>query len=260
MLERLLNLFLNEENRNTSKNDNYELLKKRDNEVKRLTNQEQFIEFENKIKSEFKIEYSDEKYHTFFDYISSLFLVDMLKNSFEEEKITLPEEIKIIDLGAGDWTYVNSLYCFLENYHGKRKVSLNGIDIKGESNKVFVERIINKDSIKYVNGNLMNINEKNAYDIVFMAHMLRSKEHFKKWHLKYVPETEIFKKSFDILKNNGLFVGIAYNYGGEASIFNAFPKNKKILDKYYSKSFGELTNYLWGHYTFDQNVIILGKN
>jgi SAM-dependent methyltransferase len=224
-----------------------------------LTESNLFRQFEEKLKLEFGVEYKKADYPTFRDYISSLFMVDALNKAFINTKTALPSKLRVLDVGAGKWQYIKSLYQFLQNYEEKREVSLTGVDIKGGEYQTDIEKIKRNLPADYLPVNILSLNNDNNFDVVFMAHMLSSPDHFKKWGLKDVSPEQLFKKGFELLKQGGLFIGMAHEYGGEASIFNDFPKDRKIYDKFYSADLGDLTEFLSGYYTFNDNVIVLGR-
>ena len=80
---------------------------------------------------DFNLEFKESNYQRFFNYIPSLFMVDMMDNAFREKGITLPSNLQVLDVGAGEWRYVHSLYNFLINYQGRRNVQLLAVDVQG---------------------------------------------------------------------------------------------------------------------------------
>ena len=228
-------------------------------ELRRLSLDVPFHRFEGRIKNKFGIEYDETKYPSYFSYVSSLFLVDMLDEAFGKKRIELPSHLETLDAGAGLWDYVHSLYDFLRNYGEPRSVNLVGVDIEGKHAKERVEKFIYRLPAEYLPSDIFKLNHKESYDLVFMAHMLTSRKAFRKWKIKYRPSSKLFHKLFEMLKPGGLFVGTAYLYAGEASIFNEFPADKKLLDWNYFRNLGQMTEFLSDYHTFDRNAIVLGR-
>lgn len=220
-----------------------------------------FPQFRTRIESKFGIEYKEAGYSNFFDYVSSLFLVDMLDTSFTGVRITLSSPLSVLDVGAGGWQYVKALYRFLQHYQGERNVFLTGVDIKGEDYYENVGKLTRDLQATYLSGDIFSLDQQGTFDMVFMAHMLHSPQHFERWGLKYSPPSNFFEKGFGLLKPEGLFVGIAHRYAGEAAIFNEFPKDKKIFGSIYAADLDpRFNNFLSGYHTFNENVIVSGRN
>lgn len=230
-----------------------------DEKLRELSLDDVFRKFEDRIKSQFAIEYDETKYPSFFDYVSSLFMVDMVDEAFMRERIVLPSHLDVLDVGAGPWTYVHSLYDFLSNYGGQRDIHLVGIDIKGKKCQEHVGRLINQLPAEFLPGDIFKLYQKESYDLVFMAHMVASQEAFRRWGIRYRPHSQLFSKLFEMLKPEGLFVGTAYLHAGEAAIFNHFPPEKKILDWDYRINVGRMSEFLSNYHTFYNNAIVLGR-
>ena len=107
---------------------------------------------------------------------------------------------------------------------------------------------------------VMDLDENERYDVVFIAHPFVSPEQFQWNGLAYSSPDEIISKSFELLKPGGHFIGTARYHAAEASIFFAgFPKEKKIYDnRYYGPNTGSVANIIEGCRAFDNNRLVIG--
>lgn len=227
--------------------------------LKKSSEEKEFQEFEERIKSEYDMSYSKNRYINYFDYISSLFMVDAMETAFGETGVVLPSDLQVLDIGAGNWDYVNSLYNFLGNYQGERKVNLTGIDIEGDRYKRDVKKLVNGISAAYLPTDISDVKGNDNYDMIFMAHMLCSPGHFKQWGLDYRSASEIFEKSLDLLKKDGIFVGFAYGQAGEAEIFKDFPEDKKLYFENYYMDIGPISRLISAYQSFNGNFVFIGR-
>lgn len=258
MKEFLKQLFTRNHPKKPSKPDSQE--KSLEEGLKALAQGEQFRQFEESIKSRFSgIEWNEDDCLSFIDYVSSLFMVDMMGVSFRKAGIILPKTMYVLDVGAGRWQYVNALYQFLRHYGEEKDVFLTGIDINGRKYQSDVEKLTGNIPAGYYPIDIFSFNQSGSFDMVFMAHMLGSPQHFEKWQVPYRPHEQLFGRVFELLKPGGIFVGTAYDFAGESGIFNKFPEKSKIYESLYSRNLGDSARFLEGYHTFNDNVILLGR-
>jgi len=218
-----------------------------------------FKKFEMIFSKGYGIFYDKQKYPSYFSYVSSLFLADMLESSFIKLDLNLPDDLSVLDFGAGNWSYVHTLYNFFQDYRGKRNVHMVGIDALGKKYTSGVEERISTIHASYIPKDIRKILPREKFDIVFMSHMLSSKNQFFGFGVKPMSNSEIFSEALKLLRDEGLFIGISYQWAGESSLLSAF-SGATMLDDYYNKYISpSVDEFIYGYHTFNENVILIGK-
>ena len=174
-----------------------------DDRLQKLTQSNtEFTNFEGHINSKYGIKYDQDRYPTFHDYVSSLFLVDLLEQSFRKGAIKLSNEITALDVGAGDWSYCVSLLRFLEKFEGERKVKLIGVDYDGKNYTCSIQKMTEGLPVTYITGNVVYVPKEQVFDLLFVAHMVYAKYHCKEHKVPYIGEKRLFGRFFELLKLN----------------------------------------------------------
>ena len=189
--------------------------------------------------------------------ISSYFLIDMLERAFANMNIAdLPSNINVLDVGVGTWYYAPALLNFLKYYKGQRKVCLEGVDFPKRDHKKSINNIKKYSDVIIHWDDVMNLNQKEKYDIIFMIHMLGGPSHFKAFKVPYCPSSQMFPHVQSLGKPNGLFVLIAHNYAGEEAILNCLKKEAQQGDMNYRLQTGDdLSSEIGGRFGFHDNWI-----
>ena len=224
-----------------------------------ITRDVSFREFRKRIEEKYGIEDNDEKFPRYKDYVSSILMVDALEKALDSTGIEFHEDLSLLDVGAGDWHYANALYDFFSQ-RNKGKVHMTRIDALKKHQRTAGSLIQGIDA-EYKVQDVLKIDDSEKYGVVFMAHMCVSSHHFRQFGLPPYDIKSVMGKSFELVKEGGLFIGFAYAavLADEGGVFYYLPKENIIYDELYKSEFGRVTDKLSAYYTFDYNHLILAK-
>jgi hypothetical protein len=193
--------------------------------------------------------------------LSNYFFIDMLEQAFEKADIKFSSEITVLDVGTSRWDYAPFLLGFLTNWKRARTVHLEGVEFNREENRRSVKQKAKGCELNIYWDDVMNLSEKERYDIVFVNHMLSGHGHCREWGVPYYPANEFFSHLQSLGKQNSLIVIIAYHWAGESAIINCISEQSKLANFDYKPSVGKtLANFLYGYIGFHNNKICVAEN
>lgn len=191
--------------------------------------------------------------------LSNYFLIDMLERVFNKGNITgLPAKINVLDVGVGEWYYAPALLSFLKFWNGPREVCLEGVDFPKKRHSKSVKKLCKDWNLKIHWSDIMDFEEGDQYDIIFMMHMLSGPSHCRKFEVPYRRPSLMFPKIQSLGKPDSLFVLTAYNWAGEDSIINCF--RNTLAEMLYKPSVGEnFSSVIGGYLGFHDNWVCVFK-
>ncbi len=215
---------------------NYALEKRLDG----LTKTAGFVEFENKLSR-----YAEEKanYKSVSEYLDALLIADQLAAGLDAVGYKLPDSVKTIDVGCGrTWFYACVLYNFLQNHNTivPREIELHGIDLLATKETISeFNRSIKGKNIIFKRGDVLDMDGKNSYDLIFTHKMLTSPTHYKKWRIKPRDVEQILIKCSDMLKPGGIHFVSNFEQAGEYSrVAEMIPPKRRIAELGYQVDVG----------------------
>lgn len=193
--------------------------------------------------------------------ISKYFLIDMLEEVFNEGKVVLPSEIRVLDVGMGTWFYAPALLAFLSSWMGSRNVHLEGVDFPRRNHKKSVNRLSKEYDLEVHWNDVMDLDQKGRYDVIFMIHMLGGPSHCRSFKVPYRSPSLMFPQIESLGKTDSLLVIIAYIHGGESAIINCLTKKSIASETVYRPRVGtNLDNAIDGRYGFHDNRICIARS
>ena len=192
--------------------------------------------------------------------LSNFFFIDMLEQAFEEADIRLSSEITVLDVGTGKWDYAPPLLNFLANWERAKIVHLEGVEFHRERNRKSIEQKVKDCELKIYWDDVMNLSEKEKYDIVFVNHTLSGPSHCKDWGVPYHPASQFFSHLQSLGKQNSLIIITAYHWAGESAIINCISEESKSANFDYKPLVGKaLESFLYGYNGFHNNSICVAE-
>ncbi len=194
--------------------------------------------------------------------VSSYFLIDMLEKAFTEGNISiLPSEVTALDVGMGEWHYAPALLSFLRFWKGPREVSLEGVDFPERHHRKLVNQLQKKWGLKAHWSDVMDLNQKSKYDIIFMIHMLGGPRHCRSFGVPYRRPSLMFPHIQSLGKPNSLLVIIAYTWAGESAIVNCFTRESRLTEDIYWPQLGKkFISVIDNRFGFHNNRIYICKS
>ena len=193
------------------------------------------------------------------EYISSLLLIDLIHTFLSKAKVKLPPSLNVLDAGAGHWPYAVPLYSYFCNGNGLCDVELHGIDVHGKKWQKDIVKQVENHNIHYHIGDIFDLNQRSAYDIVFFIHMFPPYR-FREHGIPFRPYRELFAKACDLLKKDGILFAIAYGAPPEEySFFNEVPSGCILTKGRYTKKEATLIDFILEKDTFHNNMVLIAR-
>jgi hypothetical protein len=167
----------------------------------------------------------------------------------------------VLDVGTGKWDYALPLLDFLTNWKRARIVHLEGVEFHRKKNRRSVAQKAKNCELNIYWDDVMNLSEKERYDIVFVNHMLSGPSHCKDWGAPYHPASQFFSHLQSLGKQDSLIIITAYHWAGESAIINCISEESKLANFDYKPSVEKtLEGFLYGYNGFHNNSICVAKD
>jgi len=189
-------------------------------------------------------------------YASSILLLDLLHKCFNRAEVDLPEETSVLEIGVGNWNYVQALYKFIQVHSRSENVHIRGIDYFNEPGK----NLSGLEGVEFSHADFFDLSEEPKYDLVLANHPLATKERYESWRIPYRPLDEFWARTMGMLKPGGILFGTGYLFNEGASAFNSFPKDDRIFRTHYYSPFKTINGIdptsIKG---FDENAVMMAR-